>query len=223
MYLHPRAPFAIVLLLPCMLTFTWVGGCSKPTPPPENGSRTEGTEGTAETKREQTKREQTKREQTKREQTKKRQQSKPRVKLHPVTAGLLPRHRSKTPLLEKEACIPSARPGGKSNCQLTRVYGDGALYQLSRKQGQKPEHWHHLARLKTGTVEKLARLFKEVCDGKDPLYGNDRGSFVYRVHTPGCTRELIVTGIPDGGLRRLLEVPNLINHNLVPGSSEAKK
>ncbi len=144
----------------------------------------------------------------------------PRIKLHSATAGLLPRHSGETPLLEKVACIPPSRAGGKSRCHLQRVYGDGSLYLLPRAGGSGS--WHHLARLKPGTVKRLSRLFQEVCKGSDPTYGNDNGSFVYRVQVPGCTRELVVTGIPAGGLKRLSEVAPLINGNMIPGSSEAK-
>ena len=71
-------------------------------------------------------------------------------------------------------------------------------------------------------MQRLSKLFQEVCRGSDPVHGNDKGSFIYRVHVPGCTRALVVTGIPAGSLKRLSEVATLINGNLIPGSSEAK-
>lgn len=144
-----------------------------------------------------------------------------KVTLHPATAGLLARHRQETPLLEKEACIPAVRRGEKSRCHLQRVYRDGSLYLLSPQEGSAPRAWHRLARIKKGALEQLERLFAEVCGGTDPAHGNENGTFTYRVDTPRCTRELVVTGQASGGLKRLDQVADLINQNLIRNRSGA--
>jgi hypothetical protein len=137
-----------------------------------------------------------------------------------VSEGLLPRHVDAVPLLEKVACIPPVEPGKEASCGTQRVYRDGDLYMLT---DDATKSWFHLGKLEPGTPEKLEALFAELCDGEDPVMGNDNGRFIYRVTSETCTREFVVVGFPQGTLERIGSVTDIINGAIQQGTSEAAK
>ncbi len=136
------------------------------------------------------------------------------MKLTPVVDGLSPAHRAEVPLLEMVAYTPPSTRPGEPTAHTSRVYRDGSYYLLQSAEGAGAGRWAYLSSVKPEGITRLEELFGAVCEGSDPLYGNDEGGSVYRVTTPGCTREFVVTGVPSGDLARLADVTDIISHNM---------
>ena len=127
-----------------------------------------------------------------------------REAINPVVEGLADAHRSELPALELEICIPAVERGDPPSCHRDRVYADGARYLLTT------ESWFAVRPVSPEGMAALGQLYGEVCDGVDPVFGNDTGSEIHLVHFETCHARLVVTGIPSGRLARLRDVPTLL-------------
>lgn len=128
--------------------------------------------------------------------------------LTPVVEGLRPGHTGAPPLVEMVSCPP----GGP--CLTSRVYRDGALYYLADEPGGVA-HWNPIAQLSPEGTRSLEALYAELCGRTDPVMADDHGSMLHRVTSPGCTQELVVTGIPSGELARIEEATDIINRSIL--------
>lgn len=130
------------------------------------------------------------------------------------TTGLRPEHLAQTPLLEKVWC-----PRG-ADCEVMRVYGDGALYLQDRRDPAAPA-WSYLTQVKDAGLRKLEATFDGLCGlrGQPPTDAAAEGAVTYRWSTSACAREVVVQGVSYGDWAPLAEVPNIVNGNLVPRSS----
>ena len=133
------------------------------------------------------------------------------LQLTPVSEGLRTEHTTGAPLVEMVSCAP----GGV--CLTSRVYRDGTLYYLAEEPGGgAPTRWNPIAQLTAEGTQSLEDLYVELCGRTDPVLGNDAGSVLHRVTSPGCTQEFVVTGVPEGDLARISEATDIINRSVRP-------
>jgi hypothetical protein len=125
--------------------------------------------------------------------------------------GLKAEHKSTTPLVEVEFCMPDMPA-----CEVKRVYPDGSLYLLNRENPDAPL-WAYLTMVQEAGLMELNKIFASVCNvnetpGKAPA---ELGSCTYRFQTADCGKEVMVYGLNYGGYAPLQKVTNAINFNLV--------
>ncbi len=128
-----------------------------------------------------------------------------REQISPVEEGLAEEHRGALPVLEREICIPAREHGDPPECHRDRVYADGARYLLTSGS------WLPVRRVSPESMAALSELYGEVCDGTDPVFGNDDGSEIHLVNMDSCQARLVVTGIAAGRLAPLSRVPDMLN------------
>ena len=142
------------------------------------------------------------------------------VHFSPTEEGLQEQHQRATPMLEIYNCPPRRAPSESSACSTSRLYADGEYYVLSNDQSQ-PAHWGSVTRLRPEGVRELGRLFTELCDASEPVMANDSGSTTYRVHIEDCSRQFVITGVPEGRLARMRDVHDIIHRNIIPVTTPA--
>lgn len=126
--------------------------------------------------------------------------------------GLQAVHKDMTPLVEKVYC-----PSEEQQCQVTRVYPDGALYLQGMLQPGRPQ-WTYLTQVTPAGLEQLHGMFASVCgvEGQPPAGGRDLGTLTIRWQNDDCGREVTIMGVEYGDYAPLQRLSDVINGNLVP-------
>lgn len=133
------------------------------------------------------------------------------VRFLPNSDGLKQQHQGKPPLLEKVNCPP-----GTDQCQVMRVYPDGALYFQDRADPTALV-WSYLTDVRQAGLASLRQTFNQLCsvDAAPERNANDQGSITYRWQTDKCGKEVVITGVSYGSYQPLSQVANIVNSNLV--------